>query len=141
LYAEDADLCFKAERAGFRNYYLGEARVIHHGGRNSDSISKNNFAALVMRESLLRFLRKYRSNRYAAAYRATMALGAAVRVLLVGAILGITFGQFRRSWLSAALAKWVKVFRWTFGMEGWVKNLTHKDSSGEDLISVPAQKG
>ena len=36
MYAEDLDLCYKTERAGYPNYYMGTASVIHHGGKSSN---------------------------------------------------------------------------------------------------------
>jgi len=140
MYAEDADLCFKAARAGCRNCYVGQATVIHHGSRSSDSIPKNNFAAVVMRDSLWKLLHRHRGSRYAAAYRTTTALGAALRILLICAALGTTLGQFRRDRLFLVLAKWGKVLRWSLGMEGWVDDLTHRDCSSESPVPLSAQE-
>ncbi len=35
MYAEDLDLCRKAVHAGYHNYYIGDATIIHHGGKSS----------------------------------------------------------------------------------------------------------
>jgi len=122
MYAEDVDFCFKVERAGYRNYYLGNAMVIHHGGGSSDSASKNNFAAVVIRDSLWKFLRKYRGAGCAFAYRASQALNACLRILIL--LPGFTLAsRSRRASLNLALAKWVKVFRWAIGLEAWVNEL------------------
>lgn len=122
MYAEDVDLCFRAQRAGYRNYYVGNATVIHHGGGSSDSASKNNFAAIVIRDSLWKFLRKYRGAGCAFAYRASQALNACLRILIL--LPGFTLaGRSRRASLNHTLAKWVKVFRWAIGLEAWVNEL------------------
>lgn len=140
MYAEDVDLCFRAQRAGYRNYFVGQAAMIHHGGGSSDSIPKDNFAAIVMRDSLYKFMRKHKGNLYAMAYRTAMAVAAGVRMLLVGVAFLITLGQLRRRSLSAALTKWAKVLRWAVGLESWVTELKHRDSSEENAISVTVPK-
>src|SRR4029077_806649 len=57
MYSEDLDLCFKVARAGWKNYYVGDATVIHHGGRSSSATNESSFATVMMRESLRRFFR------------------------------------------------------------------------------------
>ena len=55
MYAEDADLCLRTHRSNSRNYYVGCAVVIHHGGQSSGTISGGSFSAIMMRESLIAF--------------------------------------------------------------------------------------
>ncbi len=124
MYAEDADLCYKIKQASWRSYYVDRASVIHHGGRSSDAKPENNFAAIMMRESLLKFMRLRRGKWYAAAYQWTMALVAAFRLFLLGSILLLTIGRLQRHSLSLAFAKWAKVFRWALRLEGWAKEST-----------------
>jgi GT2 family glycosyltransferase len=80
LYAEDLDLCFKTQLAGLKNYFVPTATIIHHGGGSSRQ-TKTVFSTVMMRESVYRFLKKFRGGFYAAAFRASVALGALGRLV------------------------------------------------------------
>ena len=107
MYAEDLDLCYKVERAGYSNYYLGTAAVIHYGGKSSNPES----ATQMKWRSIAHFCEKHHGTFYALIFRIVMASAALGRL---GAIAGMgsfgnTFGneQSRRS----ASAKWRLVLR------------------------------
>jgi N-acetylglucosaminyl-diphospho-decaprenol L-rhamnosyltransferase len=121
MYAEDADLCFKANQAGRKNYYLGSVSVVHHGGRSSDKKPESNFASIMMRESLLEFMRLRRGPIYAVAYQFSTVVIAVLRLLLLMVAFVFTLGGQRRDSLRVAFAKWVKVLRWGLRMEEWSK--------------------
>jgi len=121
MYSEDVDLCHKVQRAGWKNYYAGEARVIHHGGRSSSASPQSSFAVVMTRESQLRYMRLRRGRVYAALYRVTTALAALGRLSMLGLGFGLTLGRFRRGSFSSAMAKWASVLRWTLGLSAWVK--------------------
>jgi GT2 family glycosyltransferase len=123
MYAEDTDLCFKVKQAGYRNYYLSDAVVVHHGGRSSDRKSESNFASIMMRESILEFMRIRRGPLYAAAYQASTVVSATARVLLLMMVCPFALGEDRRASFRRALVKWVKVLRWGLGMETWSRQL------------------
>jgi GT2 family glycosyltransferase len=121
MYSEDLDLCFKLKQAGRKNYYVPAAALIHHGGGSSQR-SQSQFSSVMVRDSVCRFLAKTRGQCYAVAYRSAMSLSAAFRLLLLAVVapLGL-FSQKRRASLSA-LRKWFAVFKWSLGLETWVKN-------------------
>jgi GT2 family glycosyltransferase len=121
MYAEDADLCFKSQQAGWKNYHLGSVSVVHHGGRSSDKKPESNFASVMMRESLLEFMRLRRGSFYAAAYQFSTVVIAVLRLLLLMVAFVFTLGRHRRESLRLAFAKWVKVLRWGLRMEAWSK--------------------
>ena len=121
MYAEDADLCFKAKQAGWKNYYLGSACVVHHGGRSSGKKPESNFASIMMRESLMEFMRLRRGPLYAAAYRLSTVVIAVLRLMLLTAAFPFTLAGYKRESLRPAFAKWVKVLRWGLRMEAWSK--------------------
>jgi N-acetylglucosaminyl-diphospho-decaprenol L-rhamnosyltransferase len=107
MYAEDLDLCYKAERAGYSNYYLGTATVIHYGGKSSN----REWAIQMKWKSIAHFCKKRRGNLYALIFRIAMASAAAARILTIAGMgfFGNTFGtqQSRRS----ASTKWRSVLR------------------------------
>jgi GT2 family glycosyltransferase len=121
MYAEDADLCFKVRQTGWKNCYLGRAVVVHHGGGSSGTKPENNFASIMMRESLLEFMRLRRGSVYAAAYQVTTVVMAILRLLVLTVVFLFTWGRYKRELLRRTFAKWVKVLRWGLGMEAWVK--------------------
>jgi len=58
MYWEDADLCFRAKRAGWHVFCVPEAVVIHYEGRSSLG-RKNNRLILEFNKSVYRFYRKH----------------------------------------------------------------------------------
>jgi GT2 family glycosyltransferase len=123
MYAEDADLCFKTTQAGLHNYYLSEISVVHHGGGSSDTKPASNFAPVMMRESLLEFMRLRRGPIYAAAYQCTMFIMAALRLTILALAFPFAIVTGKRCALRNASAKWFSVLRWAAGMEPWAKQL------------------
>ena len=123
MYAEDLDLCFKLHKAGFHNYYLGDASVVHHGGQSTSAKSENQFGNVLMRESVFRYLRRHRGHTYAGAYRLAIAGAAVVRIGILAAVWLLTAGQWSRFSLENGLRKWRKVLRWSLGGERWAANL------------------
>ena len=122
MYAEDLDLCFKLHKAGFRNYYLGDASVIHHGGQSTSAKSENQFGNVLMRESVFRYLRRHRGRLYAGAYRLTVAGAAVVRLGILAAAWLLTAGQWSRLSLENGFRKWKALLRWSLGRERWAAN-------------------
>lgn len=87
MYAEDLDLCYKVDRAGFVNYYVGEAMVVHYGGKSSAP----QWATVMKWKAVLRFCRKTRGYFYGFLFRVAMILVAMGRLAIIG-ILSI-FGR------------------------------------------------
>ena len=135
MYAEDVDLCFKARQKGWKNYYVGDAIVIHHGGKSSEAKSESNFASVMTRESLHKFFAHRRGKVYAATYRAIIGLSALFRLGLLASLMVVTLGRFRRDALSAAMRRWTRIFRWTIGRENWVKIISPRKACGEHSAS------
>lgn len=122
MYAEDIDLCFKLHCAGRHNYYLGDVSVVHHGGQSSNTTSEDQFANLMMRESIARFLQLHRGNGYARLYKFALAASAVARLTVVGLVQACSLGRYRTRTVRSGLRKWTKILRWTVGAEGWVRN-------------------
>src|SRR3990172_4683046 len=70
MYADDVDLCYLIKTAGYSVQYVGDATVIHHGGKSSASREESQFAAVMQRESRARFFRKRRGELFFWLYRA-----------------------------------------------------------------------
>lgn len=111
MYGEDVDLCEKVLNLGLCNYLVPGARMIHHGGGSSQG-AKGQFAAVMMREAIWRFLRKKRGRRYAMSYRVAMFGAALVRttLLIVFKPALVAEGQVQK-WQSA-WCKWRAILGW-----------------------------
>jgi len=79
MYAEDLDLCYKTQHAGYPNYYLGKATVIHHGGKSTNA----EFGTRMKWKSIVRFCEKHRGRPYAFAFRMAMSCAAIVRLAAI----------------------------------------------------------
>lgn len=60
MYAEDIDWCYRAVRAGWEIYYLGEQSVYHHNrGSSEGSPNVSSHLRALRSKSLLRFYKKH----------------------------------------------------------------------------------
>jgi N-acetylglucosaminyl-diphospho-decaprenol L-rhamnosyltransferase len=116
MYAEDLDLSYKVRAAGYKNYYVPCALVVHHGGQSSQQAG-NVFATVMAREAIRRFLRKTRGTGYAVGYRFTMLLCAVVRLCVLGAA---WIGGSRSPSRLASCRKWFAILRWSLNRDGLV---------------------
>lgn len=116
MYAEDVELCFKAKSALCGVFYLASAQIVHHGGQSSGK-QEGPFAAIMNRKSLHTFMKVTRGQHYASAYRCATAAVAICRIILLGSVVAMTLGSFKRESLSGALEKWSAVLRWAIGWE------------------------
>lgn len=122
MYAEDLDLCAKLHNAGLTNYYVPQATIIHYGG-GSSSQSRSNFADVMMRESVCRFLKIHRGAVCAAAYRVTIGIVALVRMLLL--IVSMVALKVSRN----ALRKWFAIFKWSVALQSSASGAATKKAS------------
>jgi GT2 family glycosyltransferase len=79
MYAEDLDLCRKAIRAGYNNYLISEAAIIHHGGKSSNP----QIATVIKWQSILQYLVKHHGRTYAVLFRVVMSVMALFRLGLL----------------------------------------------------------
>lgn len=115
MYAEDVELSYKVNRDGFTNYYVGDASVIHHGGKSSSQQGVSYWATTMRYRAMRQLFRKTRGRLYGAAYRAAMGFAALVRLSLLA--LAVPFGSriCDRQTLRFATGKWKVVLMWAIG--------------------------
>lgn len=123
MYAEDLDLCYKMGEVGYRNYYAGGASVVHHGGGSTKSTGRSAFSAVLMRDSVRKFLRKSRGNLYSIAFVFSVQLASLARMSLFlmmypAALLKL----IDRSNLDNSFRKWRNIFLWSVGGESWLRS-------------------
>jgi GT2 family glycosyltransferase len=115
MYAEDIDLCFRAARAGYTNYFVPKAVVVHHGGRCSGSAG-DEIRAVRMRSAVYELLKAHRGPGYASAYRLSCLLNAAVRLPAILAMFAFAGMNHETGGAERALKKWMAVARWSCGI-------------------------
>lgn len=120
MYGEDLDLCWKAQRAGFRNYHINDAVIVHHGGGSLQQI-RSNFSIVMMRESVSRLLRKSHSSLYSLCYRFALTGAALCRLAFMATLFPAYAVRRRSKALNAPFQKWFAILRWGFGLERWTR--------------------
>jgi N-acetylglucosaminyl-diphospho-decaprenol L-rhamnosyltransferase len=120
MYAEDLDLCWKAHNAGWPVYYVPQALVVHHGGQSSNSRSESNYADLMIRESVIKFMQLRQGWWYACTFRFATALVALCRLTFLTVIAPVASMFGSSTTVVKAWRKWAHVFSWCLGGERWV---------------------
>lgn len=115
MYAEDVDLCYKANRQGFVNYYIGDASIVHHGGKSSSRQDSNYWATTMRYRAMRQLFRRTKGRVYAMAYQVSMGCAALVRLVLLA--VAAPFGNriVDRQSLRFASGKWKVVLKWAIG--------------------------
>lgn len=120
MYGEDADLCYRVREFGGKAFYTGEAMVTHYGGGSTNRKDANHWAAVMQRRAILQFLRRTRGPVAAAAYRATMTIAAAVRLVAFALLAPLRAHAAEKGLVCATAGKWIAVLKWAVGLDGKV---------------------
>ena len=113
MYAEDIDLNYKLRRLGLSSYYVGQAQIVHHGGRSSSRQKVSQWSTVMTYEAMVRFYGMSRGHTYGTAYRVVMGLAAIARLILLTMM--FPFGDKQE--IRCAAAKWSTVLKWAIGIE------------------------
>ena len=121
MYGEDLDLCWRVRKAGWGIYYVPDAVIVHYGGQSTTSRGERDYAALMIKESMAKFMRLHKGRPYAAAFKLTTCLAAALRLLLLVCQLPVVLWNSRRQVVLRAMGKWARIMGWSLGRQTWVK--------------------
>jgi N-acetylglucosaminyl-diphospho-decaprenol L-rhamnosyltransferase len=124
IYAEDVDLNVKVARAGFKNYYVPEATIIHYGGRSSTQQTASQWSTVMKYRAMGQFYVKNHGRVYAAMYRVAMGSCALVRVAAFGVLYPVGVLLRKKQRLRSALEKWTVILMWACGLDQRVLNPT-----------------
>jgi N-acetylglucosaminyl-diphospho-decaprenol L-rhamnosyltransferase len=116
MYAEDIDLNYKVAALGLGSYYVGQAAIIHHGGKSSGQHKVSQWSTAMKFRAMVTLYRKRHGYMYSSAYRVTMAIAATGRLMALAMIFpfaGVTPGKAR---VRAASAKWRTVLKCAVGL-------------------------
>src|ERR1700686_620248 len=117
MYAEDLDLCYKVKALGFRNYYVGKARVIHHGGRSSNLVNVSNWSIIMRFKAVHKFCVKRQGSLYGSLFRATMGTGALLRLVALSLAKPFAGNDLRKRTIKNSTSKWWAVLKWSYGVD------------------------
>lgn len=113
MYAEDIDLNYKVRKLGLSSYYIGNAQIVHHGGRSSSRQKVSHWSTIMIHRAMVKYFRVSRGALYAAGYRIAIGCAAAVRLMILALML--PFGD--RQGIRWAIEKWRTVLKWSIGFE------------------------
>jgi N-acetylglucosaminyl-diphospho-decaprenol L-rhamnosyltransferase len=129
MYAEDADLCYQVRCAGWKNYYVPDATVVHFGGSSSRQAA-SSFSAVMMRESIWQFLRRTRGAYAGIFYRWAMALAAIFRLGLLGVLMPIQAVRRPARIFPSPIRKWWAILPWSVHRQEQIRDCYRAASSG-----------
>jgi GT2 family glycosyltransferase len=119
MYYEDMDYCLKVRKAGWTNYYVPDAEIVHHGGKSAGAAA-GKFSSVMMAESAWRFFAKEHGRWTARCFRLCLAAKAISRFLGVALLYPAAGTPLRRMRLKNTICKWKWVAQWALGGERWV---------------------
>jgi N-acetylglucosaminyl-diphospho-decaprenol L-rhamnosyltransferase len=107
MYSEDIDLCYQAVRAGFKNYYIGQASMIHYGGTSSTSERQTTMKTTAE----LQFCEKNYGPLYMRMFRYATALNAIVRLSVIAVLRWFGVAVLANRSLDSASSRWNAVLK------------------------------
>jgi len=117
MYAEDLDLNYKLKQAGYTNYYVGKATIVHHGGKSSSRQEANQWATVMRYRAMTLYYRKTRGRFYEVRYRTAMGCVALGRLLLLALMYPFGNVLWDKQSLQHASEKWKVVLNWAIGRQ------------------------
>jgi GT2 family glycosyltransferase len=117
MYAEDIDLNYKVKQAGFNNYYVGEASMIHHGGKSSSRQEVSYWATIMKYRAMGKLFKKMRGGLYGATYRLAIGCSAVGRLAVLALAYPLGNVLWDRDALRFARKKWSVILGWALGRQ------------------------
>jgi GT2 family glycosyltransferase len=116
MYAEDIDLNYKVMKAGFTNYYIGSACIVHHGGGSSKQ-EVGQWATVMKYRAMGKLFRNTGGLLYGGLYRTTMACAAAGRLLILALAYPLANVLWNKQSFQFAVRKWTVILKWALGRQ------------------------
>jgi N-acetylglucosaminyl-diphospho-decaprenol L-rhamnosyltransferase len=117
MYAEDIDLNVKVARAGFTNYYVSGAVIVHHGGKSSSRQSVSHWSTIMKYRAMVRLFTKTRGPVYSSVYRTAIGCIAVVRLILLAVAYPLGRILWNREAIQRATRKWRIILGWAVGFQ------------------------
>lgn len=117
MYGEDLDLCYKVRKLGLRNYYVEQAKVIHHGGKSTAQRKVNLWSIVMKMNSVQNFCHKFYGPAYSHLYRCSMGVAAILRLGIIWVMHLSKFVSSKKHSLEGTREKWWAILQWSLGLE------------------------
>lgn len=117
MYGEDIDLSYRIQKAGFKNYYFSDTRIIHYKGESTKKSSVNY--VLVFYGAMIIFAQKHFKGAYAGAFTALIQLAIYARAL---AAIGMRAFKASYKWVTDALGIYMGLYGLKWFWESQVKD-------------------
>lgn len=117
MYAEEADLCHKIWRAGWKICHVGDSRIVHYGGQSTKKMSTAS-SDIMMRDSVFRLLCKFRGRTYGYGYKLALLWSAVLRLIVLSPVLAMPLFLVDRNRALGAFRKWSQIARWSLSWKG-----------------------
>jgi N-acetylglucosaminyl-diphospho-decaprenol L-rhamnosyltransferase len=119
MFAEDVDLCYQTTRLGLKNYYVGAATVIHHGGKSTIQKPVSEWSTAMKLRAIMQFCIKAHGRSYGTLYRVAMGWSACCRLAIIAPARLFLFRGEGKARVKFASAKWKAVLNWAFAANRW----------------------
>ncbi len=83
MYSEELDWCKRTKAAGWKVVYMGDAHIVHHGGKSTEQVKARSH--IYFQQSKLRYFRKHHGMAQAQFLRAVLLLNYAIQIAIEGA--------------------------------------------------------
>jgi N-acetylglucosaminyl-diphospho-decaprenol L-rhamnosyltransferase len=118
MYAEDIEISAAALAKGKNTYYLGGARIIHHGGQSSTGKDRGSrWVSIMQKEAMWQFFRASRGKGYAVLYRITIAVVSALWLLAAVLLSPLVLIARGANGIVRVWHKWSGALQWALGLE------------------------
>ena len=117
MYAEDIDLNYKVRDAGYTNYYVGDATIIHYGGKSSGQQRVSQWSTMMKYRAMGKLFDNTKGKAQGALYRVAMGCAAVGRLGLLACAYPLGNVLWDRASLRYAIEKWTVVLRWALGQQ------------------------
>lgn len=118
MYSEDIEICAAALAKGWKTYYVGNAQIIHHGGKSSHSGGRGDrWVSIMQKRALWQFHRAWRGKGYAALFRTAIGFVAALWIAAAILTSPLLFALGKRNVWWRVWRRWTGALLWAVGLE------------------------
>jgi hypothetical protein len=100
--------------------------VFHHGGGSTRN-RQSRFTAVLTRESLLIFMKKYYGFPFPLLFKASAFINALARLLILNIACLLNANPHS---ITGSMIKWKGILRWSLGLEKWASELSVSSHNG-----------
>ncbi len=133
MYSEETDWCYRAQRAGFKNYFYPNAHIIHLGEQSTRQNSISMF--LELHKSHIRYVKKYHGSLYCTLVEFLLFAGVVLR-LLINTAGSLTYpsDSVKKKQFQRDMHRYATIFKWYIKNPFNSKSKQHKTTKAKKII-------